>query len=492
MKRFLTAMLSIMLVITSVLTFNIKDAKALYYTSVKTVQCKSYNTMKSKQLSGMTKTWKGIDLSIKSTDKVKDYGFKVTIPEDGFANILTSFQDKTYWNWQVRIFRDATEQDLLYGTDVTAGETDNSYVDVMHAGDYYVHITIKYNQSAVTAEQNNKTTPTTTTSGSGMVSTPVTHDPNISKNSDGTYTVRNTLCVGATYVLPEDCVTLTTSSLNGVSTVYIDATNFAETSGKGGTPYIQYQQDEDASYDFWSYNDSDVWELNKELWGNKKDTSRNIHKVPGDSTSEFNKTTLYLKKLTGKYTFRIAQPVDGEPNYNAVVITADIDCSIPSVKGVADESFYTSSRTIKYADKGSGIKSATLNGKAFKSGRKVSAEGKYKLVVKDKAGNVKECTFYIDKTAPKIKGIKNKATYRKKPKFTITDSKSGVAMVKVKVSNNKSGFKFSDTYTLGNIKNKTVLSQKWIKSLVTPVKGTNTITVWDRAGNKRTVTFYYK
>jgi len=56
---------------------------------------------------------------------------------------------------------------------------------------------------------------------------------------------------------------------------------------------------------------------------------------------------------------------------------------------------YKNKVKVTYFDKTSGIQSATLNGKTIKSGMVVKRPGKYKLVLTDKAGNVKKVVFHV-------------------------------------------------------------------------------------------------
>lgn len=91
--------------------------------------------------------------------------------------------------------------------------------------------------------------------------------------------------------------------------------------------------------------------------------------------------------------------ISGEKlNYAAYKVTAgSSDKTAPKVTGVKNGQTYKKAVTIKFSDKGSGIKSAKLNGKKIKSGTKVSAKGSYKLVVTDKAGNKTIVKFKIKK-----------------------------------------------------------------------------------------------
>ena len=112
------------------------------------------------------------------------------------------------------------------------------------------------------------------------------------------------------------------------------------------------------------------------------------------------------------------------------------------------------------------IKSITVNGKV-QTGKKIAMaeDGKYTIEVVTKHSSK---TFEIikDATAPKVKGVKNGASY--------------TGSVKIK---------FSDA---NGIK-KATLNGKKIKSGATAkTKGSNTLIVTDKAGNKTTVTFTIK
>lgn len=68
----------------------------------------------------------------------------------------------------------------------------------------------------------------------------------------------------------------------------------------------------------------------------------------------------------------------------------------PTVKGVKEGSTYKKAVTITFKDN-TVIKSATLDGKKIKSGKKVTANGKHKLVVTDVFGNKTVVNFTIKK-----------------------------------------------------------------------------------------------
>lgn len=105
------------------------------------------------------------------------------------------------------------------------------------------------------------------------------------------------------------------------------------------------------------------------------------------------------KKVPADYTvFKDGKYVIEAEDYfgNKAKKTFYIDMQSPKISGVKNGVIYKSERTIRFSDK-YGIKSATLNGKTIKSGKKVSKSGKYKLVVKDRAGNTTRATFTIKK-----------------------------------------------------------------------------------------------
>ena len=81
---------------------------------------------------------------------------------------------------------------------------------------------------------------------------------------------------------------------------------------------------------------------------------------------------------------------------NVATVSYVSDNTKPTVSGVKNGKTYKKAVTVKFSDK-YGIKSAKLNGKAIKSGKKVSKKGSYTLKVADKAGNVTTVKFKIKK-----------------------------------------------------------------------------------------------
>lgn len=113
-----------------------------------------------------------------------------------------------------------------------------------------------------------------------------------------------------------------------------------------------------------------------------KTTTRKIEVFSGTEASD-------QVSKTGKYTLT-AKDVNG----NTSTVKFVIDKVKPTIKGVKNNKKYTKPVTVKYSDNMK-VKSATINGKAFKSGKKISKKGKYTVVVKDTAGNKKTVKFTI-------------------------------------------------------------------------------------------------
>jgi hypothetical protein len=97
----------------------------------------------------------------------------------------------------------------------------------------------------------------------------------------------------------------------------------------------------------------------------------------------------------GKVTFMVVT-TSGKRFAKTYKVTG-IDTTKPTVSGVKNGKTYKKDVTIEFSDADSGVKSATLNGKKIKTGKTVSAAGKYTLIVTDKAGNKKTIKFTIKK-----------------------------------------------------------------------------------------------
>lgn len=81
--------------------------------------------------------------------------------------------------------------------------------------------------------------------------------------------------------------------------------------------------------------------------------------------------------------------------YNSVVLKVNLDKTKPVITGVKNGKTYRQPVIVKFSDKGSGIKAAKLNGKSVKSGKKITQNGSYTLIVTDKSGNKSTVKFII-------------------------------------------------------------------------------------------------
>ena len=97
----------------------------------------------------------------------------------------------------------------------------------------------------------------------------------------------------------------------------------------------------------------------------------------------------------GVYTVMVEDT--GGRRYSSTVKVSGIDDKTPAVAGVKNGRTYKKVVTVRFSDRQSGIRSATLNGRKIPSGKKVSADGTYRLVVADKAGNKAVVKFRIRK-----------------------------------------------------------------------------------------------
>ncbi|OMD49739.1 S-layer homology domain-containing protein [Paenibacillus odorifer] len=130
-----------------------------------------------------------------------------------------------------------------------------------------------------------------------------------------------------------------------------------------------------------------------------------------DRTITFNEGTATMNG----HQFTSGATVSAEGDYTLVVSNAagnittvnfTIDKTIPKVTGAADGESYNVDRTVTFNEG-----TATLNGSPFTSGATVSAEGSYKLIVTDAAGNVTTVNFSINKTAPTVTGVADGTSY---------------------------------------------------------------------------------
>lgn len=153
---------------------------------------------------------------------------------------------------------------------------------------------------------------------------------------------------------------------------------------------------------------------------------------------------------------------------NTVTVKFKIDLEKPDISGVDNNEYYKTKRTIKFKDN-YGIKSATLNGLpiAISDEVTIDRDGKYTIVVTDLVGNSSKVEFCYDSTEPVISGVADDGIYKKNRVIKISDVTSGVDSVEL--DNTK--------YPAGTT------------SVKVTTKGRHTLYVYDKAGNKKRVSF---
>ncbi|MGN0154265.1 MAG: hypothetical protein ACI4A3_07425 [Lachnospiraceae bacterium] len=114
----------------------------------------------------------------------------------------------------------------------------------------------------------------------------------------------------------------------------------------------------------------------------------------------------------------------------------------------------------------------TINGVT----KSLKKEGKNVFTVYDIKGNSTSVTFYLDTKAPIIKGIKNNQSYRNQAVLYIKDKQQ---LSKVTVNKKKQALSQKNLVKKG--------TYKGYYKITVSKKGTNTITAYDKAGNKKTL-----
>jgi hypothetical protein len=135
----------------------------------------------------------------------------------------------------------------------------------------------------------------------------------------------------------------------------------------------------------------------KTYWGEWYSWKSAFSDVDGvyNATDNGNGTYSFTTNKNGDYTICIEDIYGTRYTTTDKVTNLVVDKTKPKVTGVKNGKTYKKAVTIKFSDKGSGIKKATLNGKKIKSGKKVKKKGKYTLKVTDKAGNNTTVKFKI-------------------------------------------------------------------------------------------------
>lgn len=121
----------------------------------------------------------------------------------------------------------------------------------------------------------------------------------------------------------------------------------------------------------------------------------------------------------------------------------------------------------------------TLNGKQIKPGKVVKKSGEYELIIWSLDGQAQQVNFIIDKKKPTIRGAKNGKTYKKpvtlyfEDQYFVNNSYSDYGLASVKVNGKKISKKKYNGYTIKK-------------------NGKYKVVATDKAGNKKTITFWIK
>lgn len=117
---------------------------------------------------------------------------------------------------------------------------------------------------------------------------------------------------------------------------------------------------------------------------------------------------------------------------NVTTKTFTIDKTAPIVAGIKSEEKYKEDITAEFNEG-----TATLDGKPYVSGTKITEEGTHTLIVKDKAGNTTVITFTIDKSMPKTLNLKGRV-------YSVNGSEAGAKIVLEDIDGNVVGNTVSD------------------------------------------------
>lgn len=148
------------------------------------------------------------------------------------------------------------------------------------------------------------------------------------------------------------------------------------------------------------------------------------------------------------------------------------DTKAPVIKGVKNGKYYAFGALVELHDN-IGIKSATVNGKKMGSTEFFYNEAQYNITAKDFAGNTTKVTFYLDTTAPTVKGVKDEAHYNTSRKITFSD-KNGISAAYLNDKRIKSGKVVSDPGAYELLVYDVAGNLKWIDFVIDKKKPTVT------------------
>ena len=290
-------------------------------------------------------------------DKPKfDNYFKFTLAEDAWVYLGSglSLNNHDGVTVKVKLYSDAafSKETGSYDYGYWTTKSNNEFTDVLKAGTYYGHIQTNHaNYGDFEGNINLK-----------GVAIPL-------KN-----------LIKTDYKVSKDKSKATVTVSTGLGELF----NFAQyRNGKIGS-------DADKNAAYWGYRNSFSWISS----GDRKAVEI---KLNDNNTMKFDvkKNGYYTVRVTDKYMVETTSAEKKATSFSKFFKVKGIDDKAPVVKGVKNGGSYRSGVKISFSDKGTGIKSAKLNGRSVKSGVTVSTRGSYKLVVKDKAGNSSIISFKV-------------------------------------------------------------------------------------------------
>ncbi|MEH7084611.1 bifunctional 2',3'-cyclic-nucleotide 2'-phosphodiesterase/3'-nucleotidase [Neobacillus drentensis] len=152
------------------------------------------------------------------------------------------------------------------------------------------------------------------------------------------------------------------------------------------------------------------------------------------------KFSVSLKSALGANTELTIVVSDPSGNKSEATTVTVLDKIAPVISGVVNNGIYNKNVTVTFNEG-----TATLDGKAFRSGTLVATEGVHTLVVTDAAGNKTTVKFTIDKKAPVVTGVANNGLYNKDVTIYFNEGK---ALLNGRAIPTKTAVKTDGSYTL--------------------------------------------
>ena len=291
------------------------------------------------------------------SDKPKlDNYFKFTLAEDAWVYLGTglSLNNHEGITVKVKLYSDAafSKETGYFDYGYWTTKSDNEFTGVLKAGTYYGHIQTNHANFG-------------------------DFDGNI--NLKGVAIPLKNV-IKTDYKVSKDKSKATVTVSTGLGELF----NFAQfRNGKIGS-------DADKNATYWGRRNSFGWISS----GDRKAVEI---KLNDNNTMKFDvkKNGYYTVRVTDKYMVDTIYAEKKATSFSKFFKVKGIDDKAPVVRGVKNGGSYRSGVKIVFSDKETGVKSAKLNGKPVKTGVTVSTRGSYKLVVKDKAGNISTVIFKV-------------------------------------------------------------------------------------------------